>query len=169
MRISLWDEKVEEGIYLSQGLEALSLSVGVDVGSNEETDDVEEWHPGVLREELLGERECERGSDPADFHDGHETGADGCANLMEGARASNDGHRGQVHRVLDGGDLRFRLAYPRIPEISICGTPDMHGEHTMRLLKRIWRILAFRLVRPAKSFWRMPTRKWPNGAATNMP
>jgi hypothetical protein len=25
---------------------------------------------------------------------------------VEGARASNDGHRGQVNAVLDGGDLR---------------------------------------------------------------
>ena len=67
--------------------------MGVDIGSNEETNDVEEWHPSVLGEELLRERKCERGSDPADFHDGHETSANCGANLMEGARASDNGHR----------------------------------------------------------------------------
>jgi hypothetical protein len=40
---------------------------------------------------------------------------------------------------------------------------------TIKLLTRICRILAFRLVRPAKIFWRMPIRMWPSGAATNMP
>lgn len=41
--------------------------------------------------------------------------------------------------------------------------------HTIRLLTRICKILAFRLVRPAKIFCRMPTRKWPSGAETNKP
>ena len=91
--------------YLAQSFEALLLGVSVDVGSNEETDDVEERHPGVLGEELLGEGQSQRRSDPADLHDGHETSADGRANLVEGARASNNGHRAQVDGVLDGGDL----------------------------------------------------------------
>lgn len=79
--------------------------MGVDIGSNEETDDVEEGHPGVLGEELLGKGQGQRGGDPADLHDGQEAGLDGGANLVEGARASNDRHRGQVDGVLDGGDL----------------------------------------------------------------
>lgn len=92
--------------YLPQSLEALLLGVGVDIGSNEETDDVEERHPGVLGQELLGKGQGQWGGDPADLHDGQEAGLDGGANLVEGARASNDGHRGQVDAVLDGGDLR---------------------------------------------------------------
>jgi hypothetical protein len=37
------------------------------------------------------------------------------------------------------------------------------------LLKRIWRILAFRLVRPLKIFCSSQIRKWPNGALTRAP
>lgn len=91
--------------YLSQGFEALSLGVGVDVGSDEEPDDVEEWHPGVLREELLGEGKRQRRGDPADLHDREEASLDGGADLVEGTRASDNGHRRQVDDVLDGGHL----------------------------------------------------------------
>lgn len=79
--------------------------MSVDVGTDEETDDVEERHPGMLREEFLRESERNRGSHPADLHDGKETSFDGSADLVEGPCASDDRHRGQVDRILDGGDL----------------------------------------------------------------
>lgn len=66
--------------------------MGVDIGSNEETDDVEEGNPGVLGEELLGKGQSQWGGDPADLHDGQEAGTDGGADLVEGTRASNDRH-----------------------------------------------------------------------------
>lgn len=111
-RISQWVLPSGYGIggvaYLAQSFETLLLGVGVDVGSDEETNDVEEGHPGVLREELLGKGQSQRGGDPADLHDGHEAGADGGADLVEGARTSNDRHGAQVDGVLDGGDLLER-------------------------------------------------------------
>lgn len=79
--------------------------MGVDVGADEETDNVEERHPGVLREELLRESERNGGGDPADLHDGKETSLDGGADLVEGPCASDERHRGQVDRVLDGRHL----------------------------------------------------------------
>lgn len=78
--------------YLSQGFETLSLGVGVNVGSDEEPDDVEERHPGVLRKELLGEGQRQRRRDPADLHDRVEAGLDGSADLVEGTGASDNGH-----------------------------------------------------------------------------
>lgn len=47
-------------MYLSQSLQALLLGVSVDVGSDEESDNVEERHPSVLGKELLGESERQR-------------------------------------------------------------------------------------------------------------
>ena len=41
--------------------------------------------------------------------------------------------------------------------------------HTTKLLATIWRILAFRLVRPANSFWRMLIRTCPSGALMKAP
>lgn len=66
--------------------------MSVDVGSDNETDNVEEGDPGVFWEELLGKGQGERRDDPADLHDGHEAGLDGGADLMEGSGACNDGH-----------------------------------------------------------------------------
>ena len=83
----------------------LLLGVCVDVGSNYEADDVEEGYPGGLGQELLGERQRDGGDDPADLHDGHEAGLDGCADLVECAGAGNQSHGGQVDAVLDGRDL----------------------------------------------------------------
>lgn len=88
-----------------QGCEPLLLGVCVYVGADDETDNVEEGHPGVLWEELLGKGQGDGRDDPAHLHDGHETGLDGGPDLVEGACASNDGHRNEVYRVLDGGDL----------------------------------------------------------------
>lgn len=92
-------------VALAESFQTLLLGVGVDVGADEETDDVEERHPGVLGEELLGEGQGQRGGNPANLHDGHEAGLDGGADLVEGARAGDDGHRRKVDAVLDGGDL----------------------------------------------------------------
>ena len=79
--------------------------MGVDIGSNEESNNVEEGHPGVLREELLSEGQTQGRGDPADLHDGHEASLDGSANLVDGARTGDNSHGGQVDAVLDGGDL----------------------------------------------------------------
>lgn len=43
------------------------------------------------------------------------------------------------------------------------------GVRTIRLLTRICRILAFRLVRPLKVFWSSQMRMWPSGALTRAP
>lgn len=66
--------------------------MSVDVGSDDETDDVEEGHPSLFGEELLGKGQGERRDDPANLHDGHEASLDGCADLVEGACTCNDGH-----------------------------------------------------------------------------
>jgi hypothetical protein len=46
---------------------------------------------------------------------------------VEGARASNDGHRGQVDAVLDGGDLRHEDV--KIRQVSPSGGGQCNGEH----------------------------------------
>lgn len=92
-------------ILSSQSFETLLLSVGVDVCANNESNNVEEWNPGVFGQEVLGKSQRDGGCDPADFHDGHETGAHGGADLVESAGSGDDGHGNQVHRVLDGGNL----------------------------------------------------------------
>lgn len=79
--------------------------MGIDIGANEKADDVEEWHPGVLREELLCKGQRQGRGDPADLHDRHEAGLDGGADLVDRARTGNDGHRRQIDSVLNGGDL----------------------------------------------------------------
>ena len=92
-------------ISLAEGREALLLCESVHIGSDDEGDDVEERNPGMLGKELLREGEAERGSDPADLHDGHETCFPGRMDLMDCLRAGDDGHRVEVHTVLDGGNL----------------------------------------------------------------
>lgn len=82
----------------------------IDVRPNHEPDEVEERDPQLVGQEGLREGERERRRDPADFHHGHEAGADGGADLVEGAGAGDDGHGGEVDDVLDGGDLGERLA-----------------------------------------------------------
>jgi hypothetical protein len=89
----------------SESREPLLLSVRVDVCADDEADDVEEGDPGGFWEELLGEGERDGRHDPADFHDGPETGFDGGAHLVEGAGAGDEGHGDEVDAVLDGGDL----------------------------------------------------------------
>ena len=68
----------------------------IDVGPNTERHNIEEGHPRLLRQELLGEGQSDGRGDPGHFHDGHEAGADGGADLMPGAGAGDDGHGGEV-------------------------------------------------------------------------
>lgn len=102
---------------LSQSFQALLLGMGVDIEPNNEADDVKEWHPGMLREELLGKGKRQRRGNPADLHDGHEAGPDGSADLVEGTRARDHCHGRQVDHVLNGGDLscRFQSAILLVP------------------------------------------------------
>lgn len=55
----------------------------------------------MLGKEVLGKSQRNGRCDPADFHDGHETGAHSGADLMESAGAGNDGHGDQIYRVLN--------------------------------------------------------------------
>jgi hypothetical protein len=88
-----------------QGCKPLLLGVRVDVCTDDERDNVEERYPRLLREELLRKREADGGRDPADLHDRPEAGLDRCSNLVEGARAGDDGHSNEVNAVLDRRDL----------------------------------------------------------------
>ena len=92
-------------VLLSQSGQALLLRVCVDVGTDNESDDVEEGHPGLLGKELLGESQGQRRSAPADFHDGEQTSTNGSADLVESASTCDDSHSGEVDSVLDGGNL----------------------------------------------------------------
>lgn len=78
----------------------------IDISPDEEGDNVEERHPSVFGKEFLGKGQRDGRGDPADFHDGHEASADGGADLVEGAGAGDDGHRGEIDGVLNGRDLR---------------------------------------------------------------
>ena len=81
---------------LPQRRQSLLFGVRVDIGADAESDDIEEGHPRLLRQELLRERQRDGRGDPGDFHDGHEAGADGGADLVPGAGAGDDGHGGEV-------------------------------------------------------------------------
>lgn len=90
---------------LAEGGEALLLGDGVDVGANDEADEVEEGNPELVGEELLGEGEADGRGDPADLHDLPEADADGGTDLVDSAGAGDEGHGDEVDCVLDGGDL----------------------------------------------------------------
>lgn len=92
---------------LPKGREPLLLGVGIDVRSNDKSNHVKEWHPCLLRKELLREGQRDRGCDPAYSHDGPEAGANSCAHLVPGAGAGDEGHRCKVDGVLDRCDLVF--------------------------------------------------------------
>ena len=85
-----------------QSREPLLLGVRVDVCTNDESNDIEEWHPSMLGKEFLGERQGNRRYDPAHLHDGHEAGLDGGLDLVVGAGAGDQGHGHEVDGVLDG-------------------------------------------------------------------
>lgn len=111
--------------------------MGVDVGSNEETNNVEERYPNVLGQELLGEGQGQGGGDPAHLHDGHETGLDGRTDLVNGARTGNNSHGGQVDAVLNGGDLNRQALASRKGGQARGGMKVASTRHTIRLLTRI--------------------------------
>lgn len=97
----------------------------VDVRANNEGYNIEERNPSLLREELLGKGKSQRGRDPADFHDGHETSPDCCPDLVEGACACNEGHRNQIHRVLDWSNLcHCNWSESRSKRVLVCDTYD---------------------------------------------
>jgi hypothetical protein len=75
-----------------QSSESLLLSVCVDVGTDDETDNVEEGDPSGLREELLGKGQRDGRDDPADLHDGPEASLDGRADLVECTGTRNERH-----------------------------------------------------------------------------
>lgn len=116
-------------ISLAKCGKTLLLCDGIDIGTDEKGNDVEKGDPGVLGKELLCEGEREWGSDPADLHDGHETCLPGCMDLMDRLRAGDNGHRDQVHTVLDGGNLGSR--------VSTDHGPRQRCERTIKLLTRI--------------------------------
>lgn len=145
-----------------ESLQPLFLGVGVDVGSNDETDDVEERHPGLLGQESLRERQSDRRSDPRDLHDRHETGAHSGADLVERTRSSDDGHAEEVYSVLNGRYLRGL--------VSRCSARlHIGAQLTRRFETTIWRSLDFRLVLPAKVFCRREIITWPRGALISAP
>lgn len=49
---------------LPQCRQSLLLRVRIDIRPNREPNNIEEWHPCLLREELLSERESNGGGDP---------------------------------------------------------------------------------------------------------
>lgn len=73
----------------------------IDICPNNKRHNVEEWHPGLLGQELLRERKGQRGGYPTNFHNGPESGTDGRAYLMPGTRAGDDSHARKVNGVLD--------------------------------------------------------------------
>lgn len=89
-------------VLLSQGSETLLLGVGVDVGTNDEGNDVEEGHPCLLRQELLGKGQGQRRGAPADLHNRQQASANSSTDLVEGAGTGDDGHSGEIDGVLDG-------------------------------------------------------------------
>ena len=82
---------------LPQRRQPLFLGVCVDVGSDAESNDVEEGYPCLLRQEFLSKGQGDRRRNPGNLHDGHEASADGGTNLVPGASTSDDGHGGQVN------------------------------------------------------------------------
>lgn len=90
---------------LAQGGQPLLLGHGVDVGADDERDQVEEGYPCVLGQELLRKGQAHGRRDPADTHDLPEPDADGSPHLMVRPGASYDSHGAQVNGVLNGGDL----------------------------------------------------------------
>lgn len=86
-----------------------SLLLGrlVDVGTDNEGDQVEEWHPRMRRQELLGEQQRKWTSAPRHLHNWHEPNLDGRADLVECPCAGDDRHAREVHGVLDRRDQQI--------------------------------------------------------------
>lgn len=79
-------------VLLPEGCESLLLGVCVDVCTDDEGNDVKEWYPSLLRQELLGKCESNGRGGPRNLHDREETCTNGSANLVEGAGAGDDCH-----------------------------------------------------------------------------
>jgi hypothetical protein len=79
-------------VSLSECCETLLLCDRIDICTNEERDDVEEWNPCMLGKELLREGEGQWRRDPADLHDRHETSFPGRVNLVDVPSTGDDGH-----------------------------------------------------------------------------
>lgn len=92
-------------VLLAQSCKTSLLGDGVDVGANDEGHQVEEGHPSVFGQELLGKGQADGAGDPGHTHDLPEADTDGGADLVVCAGTGNQGHGRQVDGVLDGGDL----------------------------------------------------------------
>ena len=145
-----------------QSSKPLLLGMSVDISPNAERQNVEEWHPSLLWEELLGKCQRQWRGDPADAHDRPEASADGGPDLMPGAGTGNDSHRREVYGVLDRRDLLARMSVI----VPSCARKYLR---TTKLLVKIWRIFAFKLVRPANTHCSKPMSTCPIGAEMNAP
>jgi hypothetical protein len=103
----------------------------IDVGADDETDNVEEGHPSALGQELLGECQRNGRDDPADLHDRPETGLDRRLDLVEGASAGDEGHGDEVNAVLDGRDLRLLATCRGLTAVRV-GTYDQIAEENLQ-------------------------------------
>lgn len=101
-------------VLLAQGGEALFLGDGVDVGADDEGHEVEEGHPGLLGQELLGEGQADGRRDPAHAHHFPEAGPDGGLDLVEVLGTGDERHGDQVDAVLDGRDLGVGISMQRL-------------------------------------------------------
>lgn len=78
----------------------------VDVGANDEGNQVEKWHPCLGRKECLRKGQGDWGGEPADTHDGPEASADSGTHLVPGLSAGDPSHACEIDGVLDWCDLR---------------------------------------------------------------
>lgn len=113
-------------VLLAESCKALLLGNRVDVCADDEGHDVEEGDPELIREELLGESQADRGSDPRNTHHLPEANLDGGANLVVGASTGNESHGDQVDAVLNRSNLGFRLATYYKP-LSVLIQTALHG------------------------------------------
>lgn len=92
-------------VLLAQRRQALLLGNRVDVGADDERNNVEEGHPCVLGKELLGKSQADRRCNPADAHNFPETNLDSRPHVVEALGASNNGHGDEVDGILDRSNL----------------------------------------------------------------
>lgn len=114
-------------VLLAESCEALLLGDGVDVGTDDEGDEVEEGNPELVGEELLGKGQADGRGDPGNAHHLPEADLDGSANLVVSAGAGDEGHGDEVDAVLDGGNLRDRW-------LVVCSMNDMCSEPSFSVL-----------------------------------
>ena len=116
VRVVLWSAASDGAaaaaaeVLLSEGREPLLLRNGIDIGADDERDEIEERDPEVVGQELLGEGKADGRGNPADLHDLPEAYADGSLDLMDSLGTSDEGHGNKVHAVLDWRDLGPKLA-----------------------------------------------------------